>query len=452
MLAGSATSILSGVCLCFATITFFVAFGKFMIGMVCLSMIFTLVSLASALYLFGPEGKTCSFRCSRSALTTDAPADETVIGSTVANEQTTANEQTAANEQTPEIAQNMLTDTVELVPASRRTRLITAAAVIFILAVGITTRLALSVAAATSSLETESCPALTELEFTFNEFTVPEEVDSYRCRDYDKLPSGCTYYITEWEPIVTDGVAGVVHHMILFATEISKSTCPYTCFDMPNAIGMDAAWAVGGGSVKFPDGVSYPIGGHKHALQMHYYNPFQKKSLIDMGSGIKLKLTSTPPSVGSLTNLIIGLHPLGELHIQPGMENTTFFVDCSPRLSGPVTVLAHAPHAHKLGFSILTEVRRQTDFGFQKVSDVGNDPYYQFDDQRIRMFNPGEERQLQPGDTVRVICSYKSTSRTDWTSSGWGSLDEMCMTIIYAYPRHNVDNTNCLANAAFEIY
>eukprot|EP00931_Biecheleriopsis_adriatica_P026524 TRINITY_DN16141_c0_g3_i1.p1 TRINITY_DN16141_c0_g3~~TRINITY_DN16141_c0_g3_i1.p1 ORF type:complete len:1263 (-),score=174.17 TRINITY_DN16141_c0_g3_i1:157-3672(-) len=428
VLAACATSLLSAVCLCFATITFFVAFGKFVIGMVCLSVIFTLVSLASSLYLFGPERSCGSLRsCCRRSRVTDSVQPETAEdGST-----------------------NFLTDTVKLEPASRRTQLLTAASALIVLVVGIAIRLALSLS--TQPVEAPVCPTLTELEFTFNEYAIPSEQDSYRCRDYDKIPAGCTYYITEWEPIVTEGMLGTVHHMILFATETTKSTCPYTCFDMPNAIGMDAGWAVGGGNVKFPSGVSLPIGGQKHALQMHYYNPLLSNSLVDTRSGIKLKLTSTPPSVGSLTNLIIGLHPLGALEIQPGVENKTVYAECIPQITGPVTVLAHAPHAHKLGFSIFTEVRRQTAFGIQKVGDVGNDPYYTFDNQRIQMFSPGEERLLQPGDAIRVICSYRSTSRTEWTHSGWGSEDEMCMTIIYAYPSQNVDSRNCLTQTTFEL-
>eukprot|EP00927_Polykrikos_kofoidii_P021020 TRINITY_DN20048_c0_g1_i1.p1 TRINITY_DN20048_c0_g1~~TRINITY_DN20048_c0_g1_i1.p1 ORF type:complete len:1231 (+),score=141.58 TRINITY_DN20048_c0_g1_i1:471-3695(+) len=429
VIAGSATTVVSAISLCFGTISFFVAFGRFVIGIICLSLIFTLLSLASTLYLFGPENNFGSLRCRQRAA-----------------ESTCATDNHDAN--------NALTGRVVLAKASRPVKIVTATSAIAILVVGAAIRLWLSLSE--GGEEIPACPALIELDFTFDEYAIPQAQDSYRCRDFDKIPSGCTYYVTEWEPIITNGLTGVVHHMILFATDTSKSTCPYTCFDMPNALGTDAAWAVGGGQVKFPDGVSYPIGGHTNTLQIHYNNAMLQNSLVDVRSGIKLKLTSTPPTNASLTSMIVGLHPLGNLWIEPGRENTTLFVDCAPRLLGPVTVLAYSTHAHKLGFSVLTEIRRETQspggaFKVDTVGDVGSDPSYRFDLQQIKMFPAGQERHLEPGDIIRVICSFRSTSRMAGTSSGWGSDDEMCMTILYAYPRENVGTANCLSDHSFEV-
>jgi len=428
VIAGSATTVVSAIPLCLGTTTFFVAFGRFVIGIIFLSLIFTFFFLSSALYLFGPENNFGSLRCSRHVT-----------------------ESTGATENHD--ATNALTGKVVLGKTSRPVKIMVALSATAILLIGAGIRLGLSLK---GGEETPACPALTELDFTFNEFAIPQAQDTYRCRDYDKIPNGCTYYVTEWEPIITNGLAGIVHHMLLFSTETSKSDCPYTCFDMPDAVGVDAAWAIGGGPVKFPDGVSYRIGGHKQALQMHYYNSMLSNSLVDVGSGIKLKLTSTPPAIAILTSMLIGLHPLGNLWIEPGLDNKTVFAECRPRLLGPVTVLAYATHAHKLGFSILTEIRRETQlpdgtFKVDSVGDVGSDPFYMFDLQQVKMFPAGQERHLEPGDSVRVICSYRSTSRVAGTSSGWGSEDEMCMTALYAYPSENVETNNCFSDSSFEV-
>mmetsp|Transcript_121825 Transcript_121825/g.272014 ORF Transcript_121825/g.272014 Transcript_121825/m.272014 type:complete len:149 (+) Transcript_121825:74-520(+) len=88
---------------------------------------------------------------------------------------------------------------------------------------------------------------------------------------------------------------------------------------------------------------------------------------------------------------------------------------------------------------------------FALFGDVGSDPFYMFDLQQIKMFPAGQERHLEPGDSVRVICSYRSTSRVAGTSSGWGSEDEMCMTALYAYPSENVETNNCFSDSSFEV-
>ena len=73
---------------------------------------------------------------------------------------------------------------------------------------------------------------------------------------------------------------------------------------MPNAVGIDAAWAVGSGTITWPQGTAYAIGGYKQALQMHYSNYLQVAGQVDIRSGIKLKLTSTKPT-NTIDNIII---------------------------------------------------------------------------------------------------------------------------------------------------
>lgn len=432
VVAGSLTTVISAIFLTFGTITFFVTFGKFVITMILLSLAFTLFSLTCSLYLFGPQNNFGYIRCPQRC----SPFK--------------GHKETA---QTHDV--NVLTEGLDVRPFSFRTKLATGIAVVVLLVAGGAVRLGLSLD--DGDEESTDCPAYSELEFTFEQFNIPQDKDTYRCRNFDAIPTGCTYWVTEFEPIITNNMAGVVHHMLLFSVEGQESTCPYTCFDMPNAVGMDAAWAVGQGKITWPEGMGYTIGGYKQALQMHYYNYDQASGLVDVRSGIRIKVTSTPPSV-RIVNLIIGLHPLGELYLPPRMQRVSRWVECTPRLRGNVTVLAYATHAHKLGVSVITEVRRGQYgpgaggmFGSRVVGDVGNTPSYDFDFQDVKMFPSGQERHLTPGDTVRVICGYNTLSRREDTWSGWGSENEMCMTMIYAYPSENVESTNCLSDYSYSV-
>ncbi|GFH29821.1 MOXD1 1, partial [Haematococcus lacustris] len=41
---------------------------------------------------------------------------------------------------------------------------------------------------------------------------------------------------------------------------------------------------------------------------------------------------------------------------------------------------------------------------------------------------------LRPGDSLVTQCSYDSTTRTEVTRFGEGTMDEMCFTFIMYYP------------------
>jgi len=434
VVAGSLTSIVSALFLCLGTLTWFVTFGRFVISIIALALIFTMFSLVSYLYLFGPEygfGTSRCRRCLRSGKLTSSSyivrKDET----------------------------NVVTDGVHVSRASHCARLSVGIAVPLVMLGASAVRLALSLRS--SDGDPVACPEVSELNYTFDHHIVPQDTDSYRCRGYDFL-SGCTYWVTEFEPIITSGSEAVVQNMMLFSTQNTVSSCPYTCFDTPDATGVDAAWTLGSDKVKWPQGMAYTIGGSKQALRLQYHNYQQNAGQLDVRAGLKLKLTSTPPSF-TITNIMIGLHPAGRLTIPGKTDRVVRFAECSPRLRGNVTILAYITHAHELGVSVITEVRRHQlstpngGLGLTSavVGDVGSDPFYDLKNRSLKMFPSGHQRHLTPGDSVRVICIYNSTMRDGHTSSGWGMEDEMCMTTIYAYPSENVGSTSCFSDFSYSL-
>jgi hypothetical protein len=428
--SGAVTTLIGSIFLCFGTITFFSNFGIFLVEIISLSIGATLISFVCALHLFGPEGHLGQIPCpSRRGCKRGSEAED---GSTSGP------------------ARDTLIEDVEVRVFSWKARWGTGAVALLLLLIGGIVRLSLSLRSDETS--TAVCPEIMELNFTFENFQIPEEQDTYRCRGFSAIPPACTYYITQVDPIVAPGMQSIVHHMLLFGIEGESSSCPYTCFDMPHARDMYAGWAVGVGSVVWPQGTAYAIGGRDIDLQMHYENYNLASGLVDTRSGLSVKLRSTPPE-NTLTSISIGLHPLGDLEIPPGQTNVTRYTDCTLQLGGPVTVIAFSTHAHRLGTSVLSELRRPSSSSAQGsfhsvVGDVGSTPYYNFNYQHVEQFQPGDERQVLPGDTVRVMCTYDSTSRYETTRSGWGSSDEMCITFIYAYPSEHVSSSSCLRSYA----
>eukprot|EP00928_Gymnodinium_smaydae_P093420 TRINITY_DN7758_c1_g2_i1.p1 TRINITY_DN7758_c1_g2~~TRINITY_DN7758_c1_g2_i1.p1 ORF type:complete len:1195 (-),score=118.13 TRINITY_DN7758_c1_g2_i1:303-3887(-) len=426
VVGGAATTTLSAIFLLFGEVTFFSDFGIFIITLVLLALLATMTSFVACLYLFGPEGRCSNIPCPSSCLSEITKYDD------------------------------VLMEHVDVPVVSKRARYLTGISVLAILTIAGGIRIALSFRNVQDP--TPTCPELQELEFTFESFAVPgDSSDSYRCRGYDAVPPACNYYVQEMEPIIDPKLRGVVHHMVLFAVDAEEQTCPFTCYDMPDARGIDVAWAIGVNKVRWPDDVAYTLGGYRQALQMHYWNPDLRNDLHDSKSGLRLKLSTSPPK-HKLTNINVGLHPLGYLRIPPGSSNATRYVECALDLEDEVTVIAFTTHAHKTGIAVKTEVRRSPNSlnsgifaDAVNVGDVGSTPFYDFNFQSIEQFPTGQERKVKPGDVVRVICSFDTRGRMWETRGGWGSEDEMCMTFLYVYPSSNVKNRNCLASAASEI-
>jgi len=187
------------------------------------------------------------------------------------------------------------------------------------------------------------------------------------------------------------------------------------------------------------------IGGTKQALQIHYNNLHMESGVVDTRSGLRLKLSPTPPTTTSAA-YFVGLHPRGDLSIPPMSSNSTFSVDCRPKLLGDVTVVAYATHAHKLGFSVMSDLRRPVSPGSLdtlSVGDVGSTPNFNFNYQTITNFEENDYRTIKPGDAVRVQCGFDSTGRTFTTWGGFGSEDEMCMTTLYVAPAGNLAESGC---------
>jgi hypothetical protein len=96
-------------------------------------------------------------------------------------------------------------------------------------------------------------------------------------------------------------------------------------------------------------------------------------------------------------------------------------------------------HAHTTGVSVETTVIRN---GVEIELNVNR--RYDFNYQNADFMDP--EFDLRPGDFLKTVCKYTSTSRTSTVVGGIGTTDEMCMNYLTYYPKNpNIPMTNCMS-------
>ncbi|XP_035696831.1 DBH-like monooxygenase protein 1 [Branchiostoma floridae] len=116
---------------------------------------------------------------------------------------------------------------------------------------------------------------------------VPYDKDTtYWCRVFQLPNITSKHHIVKYEPIITPGNEGVVHHLLIYrcdkrhqVTILPDGDPGHACepqFSRP-CFNILAGWGVGVGTVLTPDHVGYPIGDDEDSgyviMEMHYDNP-----------------------------------------------------------------------------------------------------------------------------------------------------------------------------------
>lgn len=123
--------------------------------------------------------------------------------------------------------------------------------------------------------------------------------------------------------------------------------------------------------------------------------------------------------------------PPGETHyVSPGTCRQTCLEEGFKQSNNSgVKVFAALQHAHLLGREIRTRHFRNG----TELDPILDDRNYDFNFQEMRLLPT--EVQLQSGDSLMVDCIYDSTGRTSTTFGGFSTMEEMCLTFLFYYPR-----------------
>ncbi|XP_067938800.1 DBH-like monooxygenase protein 1 homolog [Watersipora subatra] len=305
--------------------------------------------------------------------------------------------------------------------------------------------------------KTRSKPSLPDdiqtFDITARNFSVPAEDTIYYC-DFQAPPDlDEVHHVVGFEPVITEGNEGLVHHIIMYAcyglTEelvgnYSKIGSLCTAAEMPefssfcNAIVM--GWAVGGGTVYYPEEVGLPIGGRNGSaasyfqIEIHYDNPGLLDTFVD-ASGLRFFYTRT------LRENELGVIPLGLIHgiaVPPGVEKFRSEAYCDESCTNQwipeegINVFSFFLHTHLIGRAIHVEWYRDG----QNMGLLAFDDSYDFNFQEMRMME--NTHKLLPGDSLKITCYYSSDTRDNVTLGGYSTLSEMCLAFLSYYPRQDL--------------
>lgn len=264
--------------------------------------------------------------------------------------------------------------------------------------------------------------------------------DDYRCFIMnDDLEAESTRYVTDFE--VVPGDQRVVHHVVVYqardqagtdqaqALDAADEAMGYSCF---GGAGVRSArmlmnWAPGSGVVHHPAGTGVPIEpGQPLIMQVHYN--LAQGSLPDL-TRILMKIEAEVPYP-----MTPWFYSDGMLDLPPGQEVEkvvsipfeqvrTFLGETG---TGPMTIMGVRAHMHTLGTKMTIE---RTALESGETACLANIPRYNFHWQRSYFLK--QPVPLMPGDTMRVSCTYDTSSRTTPTAWGEGTQDEMCLATVY---------------------
>eukprot|EP00775_Hariotina_reticulata_P008978 gene8979-9151_t len=263
---------------------------------------------------------------------------------------------------------------------------------------------------------------------------------------YLELPSDQQYKITEFTTIF--GHKTLVHHGLVYGClkEVDEAKVqhrlhtngsgPYDQADLKMLC--QAFYLVGQApndpTYKFPPDAGLVFGKNSYryvAVETHYNNPQGLVGESDPGTGLRIKFepaTVRPHGVGILT--------IGQflMELPPGQRvvkaNVSFCSSaCTKRFKQPVVMIGQFLHMHGAGRQVLTK-RIRNGREIEPLVTVHNFDY----NYQSWLGIPQASNILRPGDELSVQCVFDTTSRSNTTTFGLSTQEEMCFHWIYYYP------------------
>ena len=249
-------------------------------------------------------------------------------------------------------------------------------------------------------------------------------MDDYRCFVVDPQLAEARY-LTGYE--VHAGDPRVVHHVILFALDsdedeqkaIAKSSggTGYPCV---GGAGIDAArfvagWAPGGPPTRYPEGTGLLLpAGRKMILQIHYN--LMQGALPDR-TRIDLALATDVAHKAQITRVA-----KNGFQLPPGQESVSIGAELPITSRG--TLYGVAPHMHMLARS-----QRVDNVSSSATSCVIDVPEWDFHWQQLYFYQ--QPQPLEPGDLLKLTCTYDTRGQTEPVTSGESTQEEMCIALLY---------------------
>ncbi|VDI61739.1 dopamine beta-monooxygenase [Mytilus galloprovincialis] len=264
---------------------------------------------------------------------------------------------------------------------------------------------------------------------------VPIKASSYVCLEV-RLPFDQDYHLLAAEPIIDQ--SKIVDQIQIFACDSGLHSRvynhPFECGEKPRG---DCQSLIGGYSrhengICFPPKSGYRIGENgcrQMIFQIRYKNPYLNPALYD-SSGITLYYTSYLQRYELGNKLISVTH----FTLPTGQKTTTITSEypgeCSTmQMSKPIYITGAFIHMHSYGRQQIVELIRDG-VPVEVIADGTG-----FKAHNLKGTHLKKPIRMFPGDSIRTVCWYDTT--TAKTPIKWGllSTNEMCSTSLMYYPR-----------------
>ncbi|KAM6420961.1 putative DBH-like monooxygenase protein 2 [Pluvialis apricaria] len=286
-------------------------------------------------------------------------------------------------------------------------------------------------------------------------FAVPVQETKYACTFIPLPIVKKKHHIYKFEHIITPHNITLVHHILVYACG-NASVLPSgidDCYganpDFALCSQVLVGWAVGGESYQFPDEAAVSIGTpwdpQYIRLEIHYSNFDLLPGLID-SSGVRIYYTPELRKydvgvlqTGIFTFPVHFIPPGAESYRSYGLCNSSQFDEMNGMLVPDLHVFAYLLHTHLSGRGVKAAQYRNG----EQLGIICEDNKYDFRLQEIRDMK--EILIIKPGDEILVECNFQTLDRSGITFGGPSTMNEMCLTFLFYYPRNNI--SSCMGYA-----
>ncbi|XP_066027869.1 DBH-like monooxygenase protein 1 [Pocillopora verrucosa] len=299
--------------------------------------------------------------------------------------------------------------------------------------------------------------------------TIPKERTTYWCSLIQLPEFKSKHHITKFEPYVTPGNEGIVHHLIVYECHgnFSNASLYGSGFDcsVPNMplrscydYSVVAVWAVGGTAFYYPPKAGYPVDTNSPRtffLELHYDNPNAIEGRKD-SSGIRFYYTSHLREydagimcVGERISKFAIIPPKQESWLTVGYCPKECYLEDLQATKLPekgIKVFAALLHTHLQGRATWTKHVRNG----VELPEIARDDHYDFNFQDIQVLR--EEAHIKPEDDLIHFCKYETMDRDTLVQAGFSTTQEMCLNYMFYYPRMVNATAYCSSSLRKPVY
>jgi hypothetical protein len=283
--------------------------------------------------------------------------------------------------------------------------------------------------------------------------------DDYRCFLVDPALTADNY-LTGYE--VVPGTPAMIHHVLLMQVDGDKASMSgrpnrevirsldesspdregWPCYGLAgegvDVAGIPITWAPGMGVVRYPARTGVRISPTTMLVMQVHYN-LSQTSLRGREDTTKIRLRFEPlverTGVFDLAdNFLRTITTPTPATLAPGQKRVDYTWEIAydremTALRVPFLELYGIfPHMHGFGRTERVEVIKPG----QSSTCAADVPAWNFDWQLYYFYR--QPIRVEPGDKIRVTCSFDTSSRTEPVLPGWGTENEMCMAGVYLVP------------------